>query len=94
MTDYKQLCAELLDELEFLTDWTNAAELKERARIALVNPEPEGPTDEELDLLADCHMITDGETGAVSLEHLDYARAVLARWGNHPGSPNGSAQPS
>ena len=60
----------------------------------VTEPEPEGPTDEELDLLADCHMITDGETGAVSLEHLDYARAVLKRWGNHPEFSDSSAQSS
>ena len=24
---------------------------------------------------------------------VDFARAVLARWGNHPGSPNSSTQP-
>ena len=94
MTDYKQLCAELVNDLE-LCDWPY--KIKEtirsdidRARAALAEPEPEGPTDKKLDLLADCYMITDGETGAVSLEHLDYARAVLARWGNYPGSPDSS----
>ena len=86
MTDYKQLCAELVDDLE-LCDWpfklkeTIRADI-DRARAALAEPEPEGPTDEELNLLADYRMLTDGETGAVYLEHLDYARAVLARWGN------------
>ena len=94
MTDYKQLCAELLTSYEILLgDLRFDNRLAKRARAALAKPELEEPTDKELDLLADCYMITDGETGAVSLEHLDYARAVLARWGNHLGSPDSSLQP-
>lgn len=92
MTDYKQLCAELVEDLALWLEYDGppsrlpetedeSYQLFQRARAALAQPEPKGPTDEELDLLADCHMITDGETGAVSLEHLDYARAVLKRWG-------------
>ena len=58
MTDYKQLCAELLAALE---SWSpngggpledqeaeEEARLIDRARAALAEPEPEGPTDEEL----------------------------------------------
>jgi hypothetical protein len=33
--DFRALCAELLDELQYWTDWTAAAELKERASAAL-----------------------------------------------------------
>jgi hypothetical protein len=44
MTDFRKLCDELLDELQFQTDWSVAEELKERARAALAEPEPEGPT--------------------------------------------------
>ena len=94
MTDYKQLCAELLEAYEILLgELRFDNRLAKRAHAALAEPEPEGPTDEELNLLADYRMLTDGETGAVYLEHLDYARAVLARWGNHPQSPDSSVQP-
>ena len=56
--DYRALCKELVDELE---DWiaygdeadiADAHLLVDRARAALAQPEPEGPTDEEpLELL-------------------------------------------
>ena len=51
---YRALCAELVDELE---DWIaygdvlaieKAHNLVDRARTALAQPEPEGPTDEDL----------------------------------------------
>jgi|APGre2960657373_1045057.scaffolds.fasta_scaffold74083_3 hypothetical protein len=58
MTDFRALCAELADSLE---DWLSSnfiggislddgtdAELIFRARAALAQPEPQGPTDEEL----------------------------------------------
>jgi hypothetical protein len=32
--------------------------------------------------------------GCEPTQAVRYARAVLARWGNHPGSPDSSAQPS
>lgn len=37
MTDWKALCAELLDELQYQTDWSVAEELKERASAALAD---------------------------------------------------------
>ena len=93
MADYKQLCAELVDDLE-LCDWpfklkeTIRADI-DRARAALAEPEPEGPTDEELDeLFTEIDQSGEPESWRV------YARAVLARWGNHPGSPDSSTQPS
>ena len=55
MTDYRALCAELVDELE---DWIYCDDESEiadthslitRARAALAQPEPEGPTDDEVD---------------------------------------------
>ena len=101
MTDYRALCAELV-ELSAPTDsipqlaerLTKLSELASRARAALAQPEPVAPTDEELLTL----------TENVSTEHLyaheslpsdwdfgdycsspkgliDFARAVLARWG-------------
>ena len=52
MTDYRAMCAELVDDLE-MSDWPS--KLKEtfradiaRARALLAEPEPEVPTDEEL----------------------------------------------
>ena len=95
MTDYKQLCNELLSYL-YQCDWPDGERfyaLVERARAALAESDPKGPTDEEL---ADTYW-------TAWHEHLDRTnsvlytvglRAVLARWGNHPGSPDSSTQPS
>ena len=47
--NFRALCAELLDELGYQTDWSIAEDLKDRARAALATPPPEPPTDEELD---------------------------------------------
>ena len=58
--DYKALCAELAQELVneygYCTEWekglplceSNVSELLTRARAALAQPAPEGPTDEEI----------------------------------------------
>jgi hypothetical protein len=45
-------------------------------------PEPQGPTDEELEAFAEPFMevIDDGFTGVIH-DEVAYARAVLARWG-------------
>jgi hypothetical protein len=87
MTDFRALCAELADSLEewlssnsiggiSLDDGTDA-ELIYRARTALAQPEPQKPTDEELD------AVWDEEAGyfALYVETKRFARAVLARWG-------------
>jgi hypothetical protein len=82
MIDYRKLCAELADALEA---WLQAihlggyppqdgadADLITRARIALAQPAPEEPTDEELyDLAAEY----DGEP-------IQSMRAALTSWGN------------
>jgi len=49
MTDYKQLCAELVDALHKHTSMWEGHEiaLVTRARALLDQPEPEGPMDEE-----------------------------------------------
>lgn len=69
MTDYKQLCAEL--HAAFNTYAVDMAhhDLLERVRAALAEPEPDGPTDEEImelmpqqmreDLAAAARAITD-----------------------------------
>lgn len=114
MTDYKQLCAELLAALEEeASNWNLDPEchpLVVRARAALAEPEPQRrciynpvqiaecggpceqgpepepkePTSRQLMMLAD-----DMEMASVS-DAVEYAHAVLARWGNHPGSPDSS----
>jgi hypothetical protein len=106
MTDYKQLCAELLAALEEeASNWHMRPEdhpLVKRARayLAQAEPEPEGLTDEELlalmpesmrDEFSYAAKVSSDATGGqvkpgifrVCLNHsaLEYARAVLARWG-------------
>jgi hypothetical protein len=101
MTDFQALCAELLLELEHASAWDYQQALKDQARAALAQPEPQGPTDEELlELMPEtmrdefsyaakvCSDATGGQVKPgifrVCLNHsaLEYARAVLARWGN------------
>jgi len=111
MTDFRALCAELTDSLEewlssnsiggiSLDDGTDA-ELIYRARAALAQPEPQGPTDEKLlELMPEtmrdefsyaakvCSDATGGQVKprifrvALNTAALEYAQAVLARWGN------------
>ena len=75
--DFRALCAELLDELQYQTSNGTAAELQDRAHAALATPTPGPPTDEELDEL------WDKEAGYFNLygEARCFARAVLERWG-------------
>lgn len=47
MTDYKQLCADLLRELDHASAWDYQQALKDQARAALAEPEPSVPTDAE-----------------------------------------------
>jgi hypothetical protein len=89
MTDYKQLCAELVkawDDLPWHYDWkgnliglADGCQLDDsavqRARAALSEPEPEGPTRRQLMMLAD-----DMEMALLG-DATEYACAVLARWG-------------
>lgn len=89
MTDYKQLCTELVDRLEGLYDelvdsemgWVppEAQELMTRAHAALAEPEPEVPTDEELLQVFDTACLSEG--GTVDEIHLRGLHTVLARWG-------------
>ena len=89
MTDFRALCAELFENLERYQCWyiedngygiDDLEALLDRADAALAQPEPQGPTDEEL---ADTYW-------KAWHEHLDRTntvlhaaglRAVLARWG-------------
>ena len=82
---FRALCAELADAL---AEWrlgggppedTADAELVARARALLAEPEAEGPTDQELlhlyQVATPCYSVEEYK------RELDFARAVLARWG-------------
>ena len=82
-TDYRAICAELVelsapaDSIPQLAERLRKLnELAIRARAMLAQPEPEGPTDEELDAL-----FTEIDQGGEALSWRVYARAVLAKWG-------------
>ena len=85
-SDYRALCAELLNGLDELAHprypfpgYTRCA--MDRARALLAEPEAEGPTDEELDsFLVD---VACQHGNVYYSDPLILARAVLARWG-HP----------
>ena len=106
MTDFRALCAELVEAWDATADFDfndfghAAADIVTRARAALAQPKPVAPTDEEilklmpetmLDEFSYAAKVCSDATGGqvkpgifrVSLNTgaLDYARAVLARWG-------------
>lgn len=73
MTDFRTLCAELVNELE---DWiafgdevdcADARAVVDRARAALAQPEPVAPTDEEIMELMPRQMRDDLATAARAL---------------------------
>jgi hypothetical protein len=67
MTDFRALCAALIDEAPYESPTTCMA------RAALAQPEPQGPTDEELwDLYQDLGSY---------FSPTEFARTVLTRWG-------------
>ena len=91
-TDWRALCAELIqldkEQPTEYSDWKkrwNAA--VSRTRAALAQPEPEGPTDEELEDFAlqngggyfncDCQE----EADMLTRKHVSNYRAILTRWG-------------
>jgi hypothetical protein len=82
MTDFRALCAELLDELDFQSSHHSAVDLKARARAALAQPEPQMPTDEELYDLFDWLKDEWQSNNEREFPLPVFARAVLARWGN------------
>lgn len=93
MTDYKQLCAELVeawDELPWQYDWKgNLTGLDgyppddsaiERARAALAEPDLKTPTDKELaELYRKSYYECENRQGDAA--QVFALRAVLARWG-------------
>lgn len=102
--DWKALVAELVAIFDTYDDESNLAgvydDMKvngntvlERARIALADPKPEGPTDEELMVAFDGEFAeffdsSDGfgTTAIPRSEWIKVARAVLARWGTSSGA--------
>lgn len=110
MTDFRALCAELVEDLALWLEYDGppsrlpkeedeSCRLLRRARTALAEPKPEGPTDEELlelmpqvmrDDLASVSRLSGAQIGlaagvfrtTLNVRVLEYARAVLARWGS------------
>jgi len=93
-TDFRALCAELEEAYtwcieEYMTDPAEQDTLIQRARAALAQPEPEGPTDEEIiqwgSDCADATRKSEAEHYWAFEVPSDYiceiTRAVLAHWG-------------
>jgi hypothetical protein len=77
-TNWRALCAELHAVFNTYAVCQEHHQLLVHTAAALAQPEPQGPTDEELWELYD-------EMGGVPEDSawcLNYARAVLQRWGN------------
>jgi hypothetical protein len=80
-TDWRALCARMADELDYyrqllMDDRRETHALAAEARAALAQPEPQGPTDEEL------YDLWDQEGPEADFQECRrFARAALARWG-------------
>jgi hypothetical protein len=81
MTDFRALCQELMDAIDsgISTERIKQSPLAIRVDAALAQPEPLGPTDEELLFAYDEFDLADSGDTDVLVRGL---RAVLARWGN------------
>ena len=101
--DYRALCKELADTLDYwlknsnLTD-SDARDLVQEARAALSQPEPMAPTDEEL-LKTYCdarrafyfeHAAGDSPKEDRKAAAIWGLRAVLARWGTPANNTGGT----
>ena len=84
-TDYRAMCAELVDSVELLLEM-RAVDAKpmaitedrvSRARALLDQPVAEGPTDKELWAAGS----DDFRANYYPTDAIAYARAVLAKWG-------------
>jgi hypothetical protein len=87
MTDYKALCAELMAAMTQAFDMPHHASTV--ARAALAQPEPEGPSDKELDLVVIAIQALIPPQPDATTHHLsavdrgrEILRQRLARWGN------------
>ena len=101
MTDFRALCAELVDCLE-KANWplrhkTVFGICLDDARAALTQPEPQGPTDEKWFADFAAWLAREMPAGTVIADPLWWApriaRAVLARWGRPAIAPDGPAVP-
>ena len=78
MTDYRALCARMADELDryrqlLMDDRRETHALAAEARATLAQPEPQGPTDEEL-----VELFNENDWNFISPEtFIDIARSVL-----------------
>jgi hypothetical protein len=91
MPDFRALCARMADELDhyrqlLMDDRRATHALAAEARAALAQPEPEGPTDEELKNLANkawisVDVLKEYDLIENAFDCCGFARAVLARWG-------------
>jgi hypothetical protein len=102
MTDFRALCTELTENLERYQCWyieDNGYSLHEleallrRADAALAQPEPDGPSDEELDLVVIAIQALIPPQPDATTHHLsavdrgrEILRQRLARWGNPQGT--------
>jgi hypothetical protein len=91
MTDFRALCAELHAAFNTYAVDEPHHDLLVRARAALAQPEPQGPgpTDEQLLALRSWSSYS----YTFDSDLVDFARAVLARWGNYQVSLTSSTQP-
>jgi hypothetical protein len=95
-TDFRALCAELEDAYtwcieEYMTDPAEEDTLILRARAALAQPESVAPTVMEiLELHSWLEYEWRANNDGEDLPMVDFARAVLARWGNYPVKPDSS----
>lgn len=97
MADYKQLCAELVNELHAykIGNPSHDTDLIDRARAALAEPAQEGPTDEELLSLDQLRDTWNAQADAANSwdelgvdEIIWWAqRQALARWGRPAPQP-------
>ena len=85
---FRALCAELACSVELLLQMRNSPrpmqiteDRLKRARAALATPEPEPPTNDELNALWNCCGTAD-EYGHHEGNIFDFARAALERWGH------------
>ena len=89
---YRAMCAELVELSAPADSISQLAErlqklhaLADRARALLAEPEAEGPTDQELlhlyQVATPCYSVEEYK------RELDFARAVLARWGRPTPQP-------
>ena len=85
MTDFRELCARMADELDhyrqlLMDDRRETHALATEARAALSQPEPVAPTQgEAVAVYTEVMVVHDCQTLGDMAEH--FAHAVLARWG-------------